>query len=158
MQNLYIVSLTQPNEGDSADRLEIQFVPNELSYKRDSKLSTIDVIGRENPLRHWSGGDTSLDLQLDFYTEAENRQDVMKKVRWLQSLTYKNEQGIVPRVKLVWGDMFLEEVWYIASLGIKLDNFHPQYNWIPCQALIDLSLQIYGQNREYTLENIRGLL
>ena len=157
MENLYLVSLS-PNGQAAAERLAIQFVPQKLSLQRDSKLSSVEVIGRENPLRYWTSGDTSLNLSLDFHSEVENREDVMRKVRWLESLTYQDAQGLVPRVKLVFGAMFQEEVWYIRSVATKLSHFHPQYDWLPCQAYVALSLEIYGQAGRFNANDIRNRL
>lgn len=150
MDNLFIVELTSPFE-----RLEIQYVPSEFSQPREADLSAIDVVGRNNPTKQWTGGNTSLSLQLDFYATDEAREEVMRKVRWLQSLTYKSRDGIVPVVKLVFGSTFRDEEWNVKSVNPKFSNFHPAYNWLPCQAYVDIQFSL-ANTEDFNLETIRN--
>lgn len=156
MENLYIVEITKPFE-----RLPIQFVPSSLDYNRTSGIANIEVVAKTNPLRQWTGGDTKLNFSLDFYSVEESREDVFKKVKWLQSLSYPNDLGEIPKVRVVFGDLFLEEVWLVENVGVKFSNFHPQKNWLPIQATVDISLAIDVRKdtrkdaQDFTLETIR---
>src|SRR5690606_14511421 len=79
---LYFIALT------TLDRLDIQFVPDEINISRNPTIASIQVIGRNNPIYHYISGETTLNLQLDFHAMHENRQDVINKCRWLEHLAY----------------------------------------------------------------------
>lgn len=150
---LYIVELKSPFE-----RLEIQFMPNEVPISRRANISDVQVVGRNNPLRHHTGGDKSLVLNLDFYSEEDDRQDVLRKVYWLESLTYNNgANGPARTVKLVWGrQLFRKEIWLVNSVDIILSNFHSRYDMVPIQAQVSIELKIDTETQDVVFEDVRN--
>jgi hypothetical protein len=133
---LYIVELVRPFE-----RLEIQFVPPVLNWNRKADISSVQIVGRNHPKAHFTGGSESLSFQLDFYSDVEDRSDVIKKVRWLQSLTYSDGSfGPARNVKIVWGSLYKKDVWAVESVNVKLENFAQKHGWLPQQAWVDISL------------------
>ncbi len=167
IQTLYLVDLSidtsDPSKASNGtEKLEFQYVPTELAYNREASLATIDVVGRNNPLQQWTGGNTSMSFSLDFYAEDEAREEVIKKVRWLQALTYQKQNGSTPLVKLVFGDMFLSEIWRVKTANVKYSNFHPAKNFKPCQANVEITLQLdsrdeRGNPYDFTAETFRKL-
>lgn len=158
MNNLTIIEINNldPTK-DEFERIEIQFVPPSLSYNREATLAPIEVVGRNNPAQQWTGGNTSLSFKLDFFSLQENREDVMKKVRWLQSLTYRREFGQVPLVKVAFGKLFLKEQWFVKSVNVELTQFNPLQSWLPQQAYVDLNLQLNNE-KDLNFTTIRNNL
>jgi hypothetical protein len=158
MNNLTIIEINNldPTK-DEFERIEIQFVPPALSYNREATLAQIEVVGRNNPTQQWTGGNTSLSFKLDFFSLQENREDVMKKVRWLQSLTYRREFGQVPLVKVAFGKLFLKENWFVKSVNVELTQFNPAQSWLPQQAYVDLTLQLNNE-KDLNFTTIRNNL
>lgn len=134
---LYFIAL------QSRERLDIQYVPDDLTIDRSPSIADVAVIGRNNPVHHYSSGKTSLKLQLDFYAEEEDRQDVIRKCRWLESLGYSDGLSRPPeQIKLVFGDLFRDEIWIVKKVSYKLSNFNKEYGFLPQQAYVDVSLAL----------------
>lgn len=147
---LYITALK------SLERLDIQFVPKDLNYSRSPNIAAIEVIGRNNPLYHYTGGTTDLSFELDFHAEETNREDVMRRCKWLESLTYSDGYAEAPeQIKLTFGSMFRKgEVWIIKSFKAKYDNFNAANGFLPQQAMVQLTLSL-DPKVNLTREDIR---
>lgn len=147
---LYIIP-----ERELENRIEIQFVIPELSWNRSASIQTINIVGRNNPLYQYTGGETSMSLQLDFYAQAEDRKDVITKCRYIESLAANNGYKNPPqRIRLVYGKLFRDEMWVIKSVKYKLSNFDKQYDFMPKQAYVDIDLALDTRNN-LTTEDIR---
>lgn len=127
------------------ERLDVYYTPTEINQNRESSLATIDVIGRNNPIIQTTGGNTTLAFQIEMIAREENKQDVIRKASWLQSLTYKGSNGIYPLVKLVFGELYEKEVWRVKSCNIKYKTFDQNKNYRPTQAMIDITLQLANE-------------
>lgn len=147
---MYIVELTPPFE-----RLEIQFVPESIPWSRTANISDIAVVGRNHPRRHHTGGDESISLELDFFAHDQLREDTMKKVNWLVSLTYNQQDQGAPKVKLVWGKLFQDHVWLVSRVQPILSNFHSLYDMLPVQSAVRLELKLDPEENQY-LEDVRS--
>jgi hypothetical protein len=147
---LYIVELSRPFE-----RVEIQFAPQVLNWNREADISSVYIVGRNHPKQHFTGGSETLSFQMDFYSDVEDRKDVIKKVNWLRSLTFGDGSfGPARNVKLVWGDLYKNNVWAVKSVNVKLENFAPQKGWLPQQAWVDISL-IADPKKNLRISDIR---
>ena len=134
---LYFIALRR------LERLEIQYVPDEISISRTPDIAKLKVIGRNNPKHHYTGGNTTLSLKLDFYSEHESRQDVIDKCRWLESLAYSDGLSHGPdHVKLVFGRLFRNEVWAVTKVDYKLSNFSKKHGYLPQQAYVNIQLAL----------------
>lgn len=132
---LYLIAL------GSLERLEIQFVPATIDVERNANYPEIAVVGRNTPQYHFTGGNESLPLKLDFFAAEENREDVRKKCQWLKSLTYSDGFKKPPqKVKLVYGDLFKDEEWVVKSVKISYSMFSKPHGFLPQQAYVDIVL------------------
>ncbi|MAX80393.1 MAG: hypothetical protein CL843_09475 [Crocinitomicaceae bacterium] len=135
---LILVELTEPFE-----RLFIQFVPHKIEPHRTANYASIAPVGRNNALMHYTGGADTLPLSLDFYSDDEKRQDVIKSVKWLQSLAMNNGYlSPAPKVKLIMGDLFEYEVWRVTSVKASMEAFDQGNGWLPMRASVQLQLQL----------------
>lgn len=140
---------------DTLDRLEIQFVPQELNYQRKPNIGEIQIIGRNTLKFHNLGAQAELPLTLDFYATEEDRMDVINKCRWLEHLCISDGNKKPPqRVKLIWGDLFKDQVWVVKSVSYKLGNFNREKGFLPQQAYCDVLLGLVTDKNE-TWEDIR---
>lgn len=139
------------------ERLPIQYMPTELAFSRTPKYAEIEIIGRNTPQYHYTSGVTQLTLQLDFHAEQENRDDVIKKCRWLEHLAYNDGYNKKPKnVVLIWGDLFINHVnynlWIVKNVSYKLSQFQSGYldannsiqqlSYLPNQAYVSLTLEV----------------
>jgi hypothetical protein len=127
---------------ETGERIALQTVPNELAYSVNPNWVSLTPMGRNNPLYHYTGSEDSLSLTLDWYSEEENREDVIRKCKHIESWS-KNDgyDNPPPRVKLLWGNSYLNQAtWVISDCEYKLSNFHYSYNMLPQQAYQKLTL------------------
>jgi len=140
----------------SLEYLEIQFVPPSLNFKRNTDTQNVVIIGKNNPLYQYPAGEKLLVFELDFCAIEENRQDVKRRVDWLESLTYNEAYEEPPdTVKLVWGRMMKNQRWIVKNFDAKLDLFDKQYGWYPRQAYVNLTL---GLDTRYNPVNKSDIL
>jgi len=133
---LYLLELEEPFE-----RLELQFVPGELSMNRQADLKQIAIVGRNNNLLQYTGGSDTLNLPIEFYSDSEFRDDVISKVNWLQSLAMSDgNNGPYRNVKLVFGNLFRNEIWAVSSVSPVLSHFDDKYNFLPLRATVEIRL------------------
>ncbi len=138
---LYLVNVQTPSE-----RVKIQFFPNELPFERMPKVNDIDIIGRNNPLNHYTGGATSFNLTLDFYGESDDLKDVMQRINMVLSWTYNEKGKGIPTIKVIWGDLFKDEVWVIKKCSYRLLQFDKRNAAMPRQAYMDLTFSLDTNN------------
>lgn len=130
---IYLIAL------NSLEKLEAQYVP-ELEISRGAEYATIQVVGRNTPVYQYVGGAKSVSLTLDFYAQNANRQDVRDKCRWLEALTYSSADAAPEQIKLVWGELFKDEVFIVQNVAVKYEVFMPAYGYLPQQAKVDITL------------------
>lgn len=136
---MYLLNVQNPIE-----RVSIQFFPAELTFNREIKTNSIEVIGRNNPLHHFTGGATSFNLTLDFYAEEDSLEDVQRRIKMIESWSYNEgyEKG-VNQVKIVWGKLFkAQEVWVITKCSYKMEQFDKKRGFLPRQAYMELTFSL----------------
>ena len=137
------------------ERREIQFVPPELGISRNANIQNVTIVGRNNPFYQYTSGETLLTLQLDFHAKQDDRKDVIESCRWFESILYNDNFDVPPeKVKLVFGDLFRDEVWTVKSCSYKLKNFDKVYGYLPTQAYVDLTLAL-DPSSNLTKEDVR---
>lgn len=158
-QKLYIIDI----EGDfdfskqkTYERLEIQFLPDMVQNNRKANITDLEVVGRNDPLHHFTGGSETLSFELDFYADTTKKDDVIKKVRWLQSLAINDGNfGKASRVVILWGDFLKGKAkWVITEVNAKYTDFQPKYNFLPCQAFVTVSFKL-DTNYNLTKKQLR---
>jgi len=134
-EKCWIVSLEEGGR-----RLAIQYVPNEFLWTRKPAISEVQIVGRNVPKHHYTGGKKELKFELDFYSVVEERDDVIEKVRWLESLTYNDGPSAdIERVKVIFGTLYKDEVWVIQDVESNIQFFEKE-NFLPQQAFVNLTL------------------
>lgn len=128
----------------SLERLEIQYVPTELQLKRSPAIAGVAVVGRNNPKHHYLGGTTDLSLELDFHSNETDREDVISKCKWLESLAYSDGFENPPeRVRLTFGSLFRNnEVWIVSNVSYTMSLFDAKKGYLPKQAYVKLTLSL----------------
>ena len=76
-------------------------------------------------------------LALNFLADDDAREDVIKKVAWLKSLTMKDGgSGLYRNVILVMGDLFKDEVWCVSAVEPSFSHFDDDHAWLPLRAAV----------------------
>lgn len=147
---LFLVELAAPYQ-----RLPIQFVPDDIITPRQAYIHQVNIVGRNNDLLRYSGGNDTFRLNLDFLSDEENRQDVISKVAWLKSLAMNdgNRRGI-RNVKMVMGDLFRYEVWIVRRVTPKMTHFDNNNGWLPLRAKVTLDM-VLDPARNLLISDVR---
>lgn len=130
----YLVEYDNP-----AERLAIQFVPDEIRWRRSPYIVTIAVQDRNHPFYHYTGGEDVLDIPLGFYADDIGKNSAIEKVQWLNSLTY-TEGSPLQKVKLVFGKLFTRQTWVIMDVSSSLQGFDLIRQLKPNVAYVNLRL------------------
>lgn len=145
--NIYLVNL------DTLEKLSIQFIPKEgISWEATSKWAVIPTVGRNNPFYHYTGGEDSLTFKLDWYSNDQARQDAIAAARivrsWSRANAYRSKP---PRIMLIFGDVFKNDVWIIDSAPFTMELFQLPRNMRPAQVYQDITLKkITSFNESHT--------
>ena len=128
------------------ERIEFQFLPQELNWDRTPNWVRVPITGRNNSRKHLTGGEDKLSFSLDFnsYFE-ENKNDCISKLSFLNSLTIMDGFAGAPRnVKLAWGtsDLFRNKTWVVTRVAGKMQDFHSGFGWNPMQLNVDVELEL----------------
>ena len=136
--SIFIVELAPPNE-----RLMIQFVPDEINMPRSAEGGSFTVVGRNHKKFHYTTGSEPLNMELYFYADDENREDVMKAVNWLKSLTMNDGKNAKQRnVKIVMGKLFEDEIFRVVSVSPTMSHFSSAHGWLPLQATVNIVMEL----------------
>lgn len=147
---LYLTALT------SLERLEIQYVPKDLAITRSPLIAGVAIVGRNNPKHHYLGGNTDLNLELDFHSEEANREDVIRKCKWLEALAYGDGDESPPEnVKITFGKLFRSnEVWVVKNVQYRLSLFEEKSGFLPKQAYVQMTLSL-DTKKNLKLEDVK---
>ncbi len=128
----------------SLEKLEIQFVPSDIVTNRRPFIGGVSVIGRNNPLHHYTGGLSTMTLNLDFHAEDTNMEDVIRKCKWLESLAYSDGNDNPPeRIKPTFGRLFrAHEIYIVTAVQVTMSRWSSENGWLPRQAYVKLTLAL----------------
>jgi len=142
--NCYLIDLDNEDIADS--KLEFQFIPKAFERNRAVNMDSVAIVGKNVPSYHYTGGETTLSFELDFFAEEISRNDVMRRCNWLESLTYNEGRLVYPhRVVLSFGKMFRNQVWVVKSCSTTYDNFNKKHGFLPQQAYVRLTLGLWAE-------------
>lgn len=149
-EQAYIVSL------ETRERLPIQYIPQQIDWERQAHEQAVNIVGRNIPYHHFTGGERSLPLKLDFFAVAQLRDDVLEKIRWLEALTYSQGIGTTSqRVKVIMGELFRDEVWVVKSVKPRIKQVERR-TFYPVQAEVDVLLEQESRQGDVIRSDVEG--
>lgn len=129
--------------------MEIQFVP-EMDNNRSARLNQVAIVGRNDDLLQYTGGQETLTLNLEFYGSENVEAEVTAKINWLKSLTMNDGYaGAFRNVKLVFGKLFQTQVWAIRDVQAKPTHFDADNDWLPLRATVTVQLILDPDKNRY---------
>lgn len=109
------------------DKLQLSYVPTELNYNAESNFVGIASIGRNNPHYQYAGAEDTLEFVIDWFSNKDDRTDVINNCRWVEALSKNNGySNRPPRVKIQWGPMdklFKDHIFIVTSAPYRLNNW-----------------------------------
>lgn len=140
----------------SLERLELQFIPPQLTWGRTAKDSEIVCVGANNPLQHYVSGSDELKFSVSFHALEEGKEDVKRRINWLMGLVHNN--GYLserPLVRIAWGKMLRNETWYLTSCPATYSGFDKAVNILPTQARVELAFKL-APRKNQTIRDVRN--
>lgn len=137
---------------ETQESLYFQFVPQELDYKVGTSIAAISTFGRNNPRYHYTGSEDTVTFEIDWHSDVAEKNDVLKKCRWLESKTKTDAyQGELPQMLFKWGDVFnSDDMWIIADASYRISLFDKTASMRPKQAYQSITLKrITAENRTH---------
>lgn len=111
--------------------IQLPFVPRELNYQMGSSFVGIASFGRNNPFYQFTGSEDTLTFTIDWFSDRNDREDVIFNCRWLEALTKADGYIERPhRVKIVWGKdnkLWEDSTWLLVEAPYRLSNFVSGY-------------------------------
>lgn len=115
--------------------LFFQSIPTEVEINPEPNWVALAAPGRNNPLYQYAGGEDSVEFELTWYANEEGKQDVLKKCKWLESLTKNDGYDNPPHpVILVFGNLFKQSKWIVYSAPYKIGLFDRPLGMMPSYA------------------------
>lgn len=131
---------------ETCEKLVFQVVPLSLEYEAESTWNVVAAPGRNNPLYQYTGAEDTLNFKLTWYADESTRQDVLTKVKWLESLTKNDGYDNKPhRIKFIMGTLYNDASWIISSAKYTLSLFQRGYGMMPTLATQDMVLKRVSQ-------------
>lgn len=119
--------------------IELQTVPKELEINSEGTWAVINSMGRNTPMYHYTGSETTLQFSISWYSnDRANPQDVLAKCRLLEMWSKSNGyQQSPPLLQIMFGDsgMFSN----LQKDGQTKISEGTQYYWILQSASYKLS-------------------
>jgi hypothetical protein len=143
-------------EVETGERLEVQFVPENVALSREANITEIMVVSRNNPLLHYVNGKNTLSTTLEFYSDEPSRQDVYRKIRWLESLAMNDGyQGKIRTIQFLFGKMFDRDYWNLQSVRPVLSHFDAENGFYPLRATVQINLILDTEKKNLLISDVR---
>jgi hypothetical protein len=142
-RDIYLINV------DTGEKKKLPFVPKELKYEPTSNWKTINSMGRNTPLYHYTGGEDVLEFEIDWFTEVEGREDVINNCKWVEALSKADGYAkSPPLVHLHWNtELFSKSYWIVTAAPYRLLDFQAHRNMLPQQAYQQITLKrVTGSN------------
>lgn len=126
----------------TCETLMFQMVPMQLEYNPETSWNVVASPGRNSPLYQYNGAEDTLSFSLSWYADEESREDVMRKVKWIEALAKNDGYDNKPhRLKLMFGKVFADAEWIMFSCQEKLSMFNREFGMLPCLAMQEITLK-----------------
>lgn len=144
--NFYIIAVDDPN-----DRLEFQFIPEEVVINSSASVEGAATPSRNNSRFIYYGGDDAISFTLNFFAEndtAVEKRELKRRVEWLRSLRYDGRDILV-----VLGELFPSIPYSVESVNITYTLLDSEGQ--PKGATVALSLKL-NPTQALTYQDIRN--
>lgn len=127
----------------SYESIVIQGMPSEVSCESDNQWVVVRSMGRNNPFYMYTGSEDTISFDVSWYSIQEDRSDVIKKCRLLESWSKADGyKASPPELWISWGsaELFKDSTFILISAPYVLSNFQNAYRKSRKSEIIDLGL------------------
>jgi hypothetical protein len=124
------------------ETLFLQNIPGEVAVGGDQRWAAVESPGRNIPLYQYTGGEDSIEFTIQWYANDINKDDVIRKCKWLRSLSKNDSYDKPPHhIKFAFGGLFRSSKWIVYSANYRLTNFDRPAGMMPCLAVQEVVLK-----------------
>lgn len=112
-----------------------------------ANYAEFNTLARAVPQYHYRGGKIrTLEMPITFSMKEESRQDVLRAMRFLQSLAYpdyngESEVSLAPHpVVVIQGQLYTTDIWIVREFEIEWGRARDPITHLPSEATASLSL------------------
>ena len=101
---VYIIIKDAWGDLPALHKVKLPFIPKTLEYNSESTFAAIKPMGRNTARYHFTGSEDKLEFEIDWHSFEENRQDVIRDCRIIESLSKSDGYfKSPPTIILQWG-------------------------------------------------------
>ena len=123
------------------------YVPEELNESIEASYDEQgDIIGRSSPyVAYKSTGARTVDISIIFFAMEDAEEEVLKKIRWLQSFLYPDYSGQIVKppkmLRVMVGKGFIDIKGILKSCPVSWKSPYDTYSGLPFRAELTLNIQ-----------------
>jgi len=137
-----IISVSNP-----IDFIYVHYIPEELTEAVEAEYDEQgDIIGRSSPYVYYKSTQArTFEFPLHLYADSDAEEEVLKRVRWLQSFQYPDYSGQLMRppgmLRILLGRNFVNLKGVMKGCSVAWKAPYDLLSGIPMQAEISVTLQ-----------------
>jgi hypothetical protein len=134
------------------EKLFFQTIPLTLKYSPDTSWVAIASAARNTPVYQYVGAEDSIAFTLSWYCNHDSYLDVLKKCKWLESLSKSDGYAEKPHlVQFAFGELFRDSKWLVKSAPYEFSLFDREQGMLPKLATQEVTLvRLQETNRRRT--------
>jgi hypothetical protein len=119
-----------------------QTVPLELDNDPASNWAVLPSFGRNLPGYQFTSSEHIVTFDLTWYCDDETREDVIRRVKWLEALSKADGyEGSPHPIQFIFGDLYKDATFIVDKAPYKLREFNREYRMLPLLALQSVTLK-----------------
>lgn len=128
---IYIINEDATIEGKAPIYIYLDFIPRQLAFSPTGLFKSIAVLGRNNPLYHYGGGEDSLQVEIEWYAFKNDPLSVIQKCRKMEALCKADGWNTSPPlINFQWGrdnPLFENHMYLVEKAPYKATQFTKNY-------------------------------
>ena len=122
---LYFVDGSETGDIENRDNiLALQCVPNEMRGATKPAYASYNSVGTSVPTKQFTGSLKTLHMELDYYADESEKEDVIRKARWLERFVVSNPRG-ARTLQFVFGEWYPTDFrWALVAYDWRMSLFH----------------------------------
>lgn len=135
-QDIYLVNT------DTRERVQFQTVPRTLEIDPQTVLHAIKSSGANISKQHFTGAEPIISFEMSWYSEVDDRSDVISKCRKLVSWSMNDGfSKSIPKLLFLWGNsLFDGQEFILVSAKYSLQDFNGERDGFPIHARQEITL------------------
>lgn len=128
--------------------LVFQGLPSEISVDAEPGWYAVASAGRNLPTYQYTGNESIITFTISWYSDEESREDVIRKCKWLESLTMNTGYDKPPpELLFAFGELFSKGKFIMKKAPYKIGLFNREMGMYPQLASQEITLaRIWDSN------------